>query len=321
MSSLPTTPRRVGSGHAGAMAEDQDPHVIVMPPPYTGPPPQDSGASKTTTSFATSHGAGPTAPIPVIGVDIGGSGIKAAPVDPATGSLLSDRIRFDTPLPATPEAVASTVSELVARVADQSDSQTVGPMSPIGITLPSVIRSGRVLTAANIDAGWIGLDAVALFRRVLGRPVAVINDADAAGVAEMRFGAGRDVRGVVVVVTLGTGIGSAVFTDAVLVPNTELGHLPLRGGDAEDYAAGSVRKAEGLSMKKYAARLQEYLELVERLLWPELIVIGGGISKRSDEFLPLVDIRTPVAPARLRNGAGIVGAAALTADATRTTSS
>ena len=191
--------------------------------------------------------------------------------------------------------------------------------APVGLTLPAVVRNGTVSTAANIDPGWIGVDAVDVIGRALRRPVVVVNDADAAGVAEMRVGAGRGddgpaVAGVVLMLTLGTGIGSALFVDGTLVPNTELGHLPLHGGDAERFAASSVRKAERLSMKSYAQRLQEYLELVERLLWPDLILIGGGISKRADEFLPLIDLRTPILPARLRNQAGIVGAAMLAAE-------
>jgi len=294
------------------MADDQAPQAPATPPPYTGPFTGSSASADPSVDTAEMDPTG-SARSPVIGVDIGGSGIKAAPVETLTGELSSERVRIDTPAPATPEAVAATVSEVVARVTTEAGDGGVDPLAPIGITLPSVVRSGQVLTAANIDPGWIGVDAVGLFGRALGRPVAVVNDADAAGVAEVRFGAGRDVSGVVLMVTLGTGIGSALFVDGVLVPNSELGHLPLHGGDAEDYAASSVRKAEGLSMKRYAKRLQEYLELVERLLWPDLVIIGGGISRRSDEFLPHVDIRTPVVPARLRNSAGIVGAAAIAA--------
>lgn len=254
----------------------------------------------------------PTAPRrpAVIGVDIGGSGIKAAPVDLETGALAAPRVRIDTPQPATPDAVAATVVEVVRR----SEAEAAGGVdaaATIGVTIPAVVRAGTVLTAANIDPSWVGVDAEGLFRRALGRPVRVVNDADGAGVAEVRYGAGRGVDGVVVMVTLGTGIGTALFVDGVLVPNTELGHLPLHGGDAEDYAAGSVRKTEGLSMKKYAKRLQKYLSLVERLLWPDLVIIGGGISKRAEEFLPRLDLHASVVAARLENSAGIVGAASL----------
>ncbi len=249
-------------------------------------------------------------PTAVIGVDIGGSGIKAAPVDLDSGDLVADRVRLDTPQPATPAAVAATVAEVLRRSTDGAPGR-VDASTPVGLTIPAVVRAGKVLTAANIDPSWIGVHAVDLFRQALARPVVVANDADAAGVAEIRYGAGRDVEGVVVMVTLGTGIGSALFVDGTLVPNTELGHLPLHGDDAERYAASSVRKAEGLSMKKYAKRLQKYLALVERLLWPDLVIIGGGISRRADELLPHLDLHTEVVAAQLENSAGIVGAAAL----------
>jgi polyphosphate glucokinase len=237
---------------------------------------------------------------PPIGVDIGGTGIKGAHVDTETGTLVTERIRLPTPSPATPDAVAEAVTGLVAQI---------GGDAPVGLTLPAVVRDGTVETASNIDHTWIGTDAVQLFSDAIGRPVSVVNDADAAGVAEGRFGAGRDIAGLVAVITLGTGIGSALIVDGVLVPNTELGHLPLHHGDAEDWAADSVREQEELSWKKYAQRLQEFLELVERVLWPSLIVIGGGVSKRASKFLPFVELRTPVVPASLQNEAGIVGAA------------
>jgi polyphosphate glucokinase len=235
-----------------------------------------------------------------IGVDIGGTGIKGAPVDLDAGKFLADRIRLLTPSPATPDAVAGAVKELVAQI---------DAPGPIGLTLPAVVQSGVVQTASNIDEAWIGTDAVELFGRATGRPVAVVNDADAAGIAEVRFGAGRDRAGVVAVITLGTGIGSAVFVDGVLVPNTELGHLPLHHGDAEDWAAESVRESEDLSWKKWARRLQVYFELVERVLWPELIIVGGGVSKKSEKFLPHIELRTEIVAAQLHNDAGIVGAA------------
>jgi polyphosphate glucokinase len=235
-----------------------------------------------------------------IGVDIGGTGIKGAHVDTERGMLLTERIRLLTPSPATPTSVA----DVVCRVVEQ-----IGGQGPIGLTLPAVVRDGTVETASNIDETWIGTDAVTLFADATRRPVSVVNDADAAGVAEGRFGAGRDVTGVVAVITLGTGIGSALLVDGVLVPNTELGHLPLHHGDAEDWAADSVRENEALSWKKYAERLQAYLELVERVLWPSLFIIGGGVSKKANKFLPLLELRTPVVPASLQNEAGIIGAA------------
>jgi len=238
--------------------------------------------------------------VSLIGIDIGGTGIKGAVVDPEAGELAGPRVRVDTPHPATPEAVATTV----AQVLDQ-----IGTDGPVGLTLPAVVRAGVVETAANIDQAWIGTDAVALFAKATGRPVGVVNDADAAGIAEVRFGAGRHQPGVVVMVTLGTGIGSALFVDGVLVPNTELGHLPLHHGDAEDWAAESVRELDDLSWKAWAARLERYLELVERILWPQLIIVGGGVSQKSDKFLPKLALSTVVVPAQLHNDAGIVGAA------------
>lgn len=284
------------------------------PPPFRGTPPAAGQAANPAAGTDPTTGAGATGVTGtgVIGVDVGGSGIKAAPVDLTTGELTAERVRLETPVPATPDAVAATVAAVIAQVVEECGPGAIAPRSPVGLTLPAVVRSGTVLTAANIDKGWIGTDAVDLFARALGRPVAVVNDADAAGVAEVRYGAGRDVDGVVLMVTLGTGIGSALFVGGTLVPNTELGHLTLHGDDAEHYAASSVRKTEGLSMKKYAKRLQAYLDLVQRLLWPDLIIIGGGISRRADEFLPHIKIDAEVVPAKLQNSAGIVGAAALT---------
>ncbi len=236
----------------------------------------------------------------VVGIDIGGSGIKGAPVDVVDGKLVSERIRLLTPSPATPGAVVAVVVDLLGRI---------GVPGPIGLTLPSVVRDGTIETAANIDPSWIGVDAPDFLSRATGRAVGVLNDADAAGVAEMRFGAGRGEAGIVVLVTFGTGIGSALFVDGVLVPNTELGHLHLHGGDAELWAADSARERHDLSWKDYAHRVQEYLELVETLLWPSLFIIGGGVSKHADELLPEIEIRTRVIPAQLLNRAGIVGAA------------
>ncbi|WP_281250116.1 polyphosphate--glucose phosphotransferase [Streptomyces monashensis] len=236
----------------------------------------------------------------VLGVDIGGTGIKGAPVDLRSGSLIGERVRIPTPHPATPEAVADVVVQVLSRI---------GVPGPVGLTLPAVIRGGKVQTTSNIDPAWMETDAAQLFARATGRDVRVVNDADAAGIAEMRFGAGKGRKGVVVMVTLGTGIGSAVFSDGFLVPNSELGHLPLHHGDAEDWAAESVREHDELSWKKWAHRLEKYLELVQRLLWPDLIVIGGGVSKKADKFLPYIELRTEIVPAQLLNDAGIVGAA------------
>ena len=242
-----------------------------------------------------------------IGIDIGGTGIKGARVDLDAGQLVTERIRIATPQPATPEAVAEVVNQVIGGI---------GADGSVGLTLPAVVRDDVVQTAANIDPAWIGIDAAKMFGSVIGRPVGAVNDADAAGLAEMRFGAGRDRRGVVVMVTLGTGIGSAVFVDGVLVPNTELGHLHLHDGDAEAWAAESVRERDDLSWKKWAERLQDYFDLLERALWPDLIIVGGGVSKKSEKFLPRIELRTELVPAQLHNDAGIVGAALFAPDPT-----
>lgn len=239
-------------------------------------------------------------PAPVIGIDIGGTGIKGAPVDLRTGSLTQERVRLLTPDPATPESVADVVTQVV---------EQIGGDGPLGLTLPSVILDGVVKTASNIDDAWLGVNAVELFGKATGRPVTVVNDADAAGTAEVRFGAGAGRSGVIVVITLGTGIGSALFVNGQLVPNTELGHLHLHHGDAEDWAADSVRERDELSWDEYAQRLQRYFEMVQRLFWPNLIIIGGGISKKSEKYLPQITLDTEVVPATLLNNAGIVGAA------------
>jgi polyphosphate glucokinase len=235
-----------------------------------------------------------------VGIDVGGSGIKGAPVDLGRGVLLGERIRVRTPQPATPERVAETVAEVL---------EAIDADGPVGVTLPAVVRHGIVETAANIDEAWLGVDATALLAATSRREVTVLNDADAAGIAEVTYGAGRDHPGVVLVVTLGTGIGSALFVDGTLVPNTEFGHLPLRGLAAEKWAADRARERDGLSFKQWAERLQDYFELVEQLLWPDLLIVGGGVSKKAEKFLPRIEIRTPIVPAALENNAGIVGAA------------
>lgn len=240
----------------------------------------------------------------ILGIDIGGSGIKGAPVDLGEGRFASDRVRIPTPEESTPEAVADVAAQVVAELADQVEDG-----SPVGVTLPAVVQHGTVRTAANIDRSWIGTDADALFTERLGRPVHLVNDADAAGMAEMHYGAGRDERGVVLLTTLGTGIGTALFVGGELVPNTELGHLELDGHDAETRAASSVREEEDLSWEDWAGRLQRYYSHVEALLWPDLIIVGGGVSKKAHKFLPRLDLRTRIVPAELRNDAGIIGAA------------
>jgi polyphosphate glucokinase len=240
------------------------------------------------------------------GVDVGGSGIKGAPVDLATGELLRERVRIETPQPSTPEAVVAVVDKVLGDLADGVR---------IGMTLPSVVVGGTALTAANIDPSWVFTDVEALVRERTHHEVLVVNDADAAGVAEVRFGAAKGVRGTVLLLTLGTGIGSALFLDGRLVPNTELGHLELDGHDAEKRASDAARKRDDLSWAKWAKRLSAYIDHVDQLLRPDLVVLGGGVSKKSDQWLDLLEVRPPVRPAALLNDAGIVGAAVLAAEA------
>lgn len=235
------------------------------------------------------------------GIDFGGSGIKGAPVDLEAGDFVGERQRIATPQPATPDAVADVLVELLGRFPDST--------APVGITIPGVVRHGVVSSAANIDGSWVGTDADALFTEATGRDVHIVNDADAAGLAEVRYGAARGRRGLVIVTTLGTGIGSALVHDGVLVPNSELGHLEIEGHKAESRAANSAREREGLSMEEWAGRLRTYYRTLEKLFSPDLFVVGGGISKQSSEFLPLLGIATEIVPARLLNRAGIVGAA------------
>lgn len=236
------------------------------------------------------------------GIDIGGTGIKGAPVDTTTGQLLTDRKRILTPHPSTPDAVAKVVAELVA---------DAGWTGPIGATFPAVIKHGVALSAANVDPSWVDTDADKVFTEAVGAgsDVIVLNDADAAGIAEHRFGAAKGVNGLVILLTFGTGIGSALLIDGILVPNTELGHLELDGHDAETRAAASVRDEHGMSYKKWAKRVNDYMQHVEALFTPDLFVVGGGVSKNADKWVPLLDLHTPVQPAQLLNDAGIVGAA------------
>ncbi len=239
----------------------------------------------------------------IFGVDIGGSGIKGAPVDLTRGDLADERHKVLTPQPSTPDAVADGVKEVVDHF---------GWTGPVGVTFPGVVAGGATIrTAANVDKNWIGTDARALLgERLGGLPVTVLNDADAAGVAEMRFGAGRDRRGTVVLLTFGTGIGSAVFVDGALVPNTELGHLELNGHEAEKRASSKVKDDEDLSWERWARRVTKYLAHVEMLFSPELFIIGGGVSRKAHKFLPLIEgIEAEIVPAQLQNNAGIVGAA------------
>lgn len=239
----------------------------------------------------------------IFGVDIGGSGIKGAPVDLDLGDLADERHKVLTPHPATPDSVADGVKEVVDHF---------GWTGPVGITFPGVVTGGATIrTAANVDKSWIDVDARALLsERIGGLPVTVVNDADAAGVAEVQFGAGRDRQGTVILLTFGTGIGSAVFSDGVLVPNTELGHLELHGHDAETRASTKAKDDHELTWEHWAKRVTKYLAHVEMLFSPELFIIGGGVSRKSSKFLHLIeDIRAEIVPAQLQNNAGIVGAA------------
>jgi polyphosphate glucokinase len=236
----------------------------------------------------------------ILGIDVGGSGIKGTPVNTETGMVLVDRYRIKTPQGAETQPVAEAVAEIV---------QHFGWKGPIGIGFPAPIRHGIVKMAANISPAWVGLNAEELLSRATGCPVTVINDADAAGMAEMAFGAGKNQPGTIIMITLGTGIGSAVFCNGQLVPNTELGHLEMKGEDAEKRASDAAREREDLSWKKYAKRLDSYLLLVEKLFWPDLFILGGGISKNSDKYLPFLTVGAPVVPATFLNEAGIVGAA------------
>ncbi|MGN9792418.1 polyphosphate--glucose phosphotransferase [Streptomyces sp. NPDC054847] len=238
----------------------------------------------------------------VFGVDIGGSGIKGAPVDLDRGDLAQERHKVLTPHPSTPDAVADGVAEVVGHF---------GWTGPVGITFPGVVTSGVTRTAANVDKGWVDKDAASLLSgRLGGLPVTILNDADAAGVAEMTFGAGRGRKGTVIMLTFGTGIGSALFVDGRLVPNTELGHLELGGHDAEKRASTKAKEDADLTWQHWARRVQKYLAHVEMLFSPELFIIGGGVSRKADKFLPLIEgVRAEMVPAELQNNAGIVGAA------------
>jgi polyphosphate glucokinase len=233
-------------------------------------------------------------------VDVGGSGIKGCPVDLDTGRLLGERVRIDTPQPSTPEAVYDVIATIVSSF-DWKDR--------IGVTFPGVMKQGTAYTAANVDKGWIGEDVDGGLARHIPGAVTALNDADAAGMAEMRYGAGRDQQGVVLMLTFGTGIGSALFTDGHLVPNTEFGHIQVDSEDGEKRASAGARDREDLSWDAWAKRVDRYLDVLEGGLWPDLIIVGGGVSKKAHKWVPLLSTRTSVVPAQLLNDAGIVGAA------------
>ncbi|MEX1080255.1 MAG: ROK family protein [Homoserinimonas sp.] len=241
-----------------------------------------------------------------VGIDIGGTGIKGAIVNLEDGVLESERLKVSTPEGGSPDGIIDAVVELVAELGIDDDLAI-----PVGVCFPAIILDGKTMSAANISDEWIGLEAEALFERRLKRDIHFVNDADAAGVAEVRYGAAAGRPGLTIVTTLGTGIGSALIYNGVLIPNSELGHLELDGMDAEDRAANSAREAENLSWEAWAERLQRYYSHLELLFSPALFIVGGGVSKSNEEFLPLLALKTPIVPAQLRNNAGILGAAAL----------
>ncbi|QTE28422.1 polyphosphate--glucose phosphotransferase [Pengzhenrongella sicca] len=257
---------------------------------------QTTGTKKPTTALA-------------FGIDIGGSGIKGAPVDLERGEFAADRVRIPTPEVSTPAAVAKVVAEVV-------NSFKLPPEVPVGVTFPAVVQHGVARSAANVDSSWVGTNIETVIGDALGRRVFAFNDADAAGYGEAIYGAARGSRGVTLMTTLGTGIGTAMVVDGVLVPNLELGHLEIDGYDAESRASDAARDRDGLNWEDWAKRLQRYYGVLEDLLWPDLIVVGGGVSKNHAKFLPLLHLRAPIVPAQLRNAAGIVGVAALAARAT-----
>lgn len=236
----------------------------------------------------------------VLGIDIGGSAVKAAPVDTASGTLLAERLRLPTPKQVSPAQMAELVTAAVRHFAWDG---------PIGAGFPAVVQNGVALTAANVAPAWVGDNLETRFSAATGLPVSAINDADAAGLAEMRFGAGAGRSGTVVLVTIGTGLGTALFSAGQLFPNSELGHLQLKGHDAERYASDAARKRKGLSWKQWSKRFNRYLQHLDALLWPELVILGGGASRRQEKFLPHLQVRCELAIAQLQNDAGIVGAA------------
>lgn len=239
-----------------------------------------------------------------IGIDIGGTGIKAALVDTRKGALASERVRVETPSGGEPEEIAQTCVELLEKL-DPNQKRSVG------VCFPAVVKHGFTQSAANVSKRWIGLDADKLFSKALGRQVHVINDADAAGVAEINFGAGEKSKGLVIMTTLGTGIGTALFYDGRLIPNAELGHLQIDGVDYETKASFAAMERENLSYAQWAERLQRYYSTLEALLVPDLFIVGGGVSKHHEKFLPLLNLKTKIVPATTKNNAGIIGAAVL----------
>lgn len=312
--------RAASSRQTSASATEQDrlraQHELVQQTAqagHTDPAPDHGQTSRQAVAASLTD---PGAKRRVLGVDIGGTGMKGGLVRLGSGAkagqLKGARFRLPTPRPAVPETVAQTL----AAIAEELDGREGAPApdSPVGVCFPAIVQHGVALSAANIDQSWVGTDVQSLFSETLERPVRILNDADAAGLAEARFGAGAGVSGLVMVITLGTGIGSAMVHDGVLIPNSELGHLELDGAVAEHRASAAAREREGLDWPGYVERLQRYFSHLERLFSPDLLIVGGGISKRPEDFLPHLRLRAPIVPATLQNSAGIVGAA-LFADA------
>ncbi len=241
----------------------------------------------------------------VLGIDVGGSGIKGAPVDIKTGEFLSERFRIPTPNPATPDAMARVIGEIIKHFNWNGN---------VGIGFPAAVQNGEVLTASNIDDSWIGIEIESFLSEKTGCNVYVANDADVAGIAEMKFGGGKGHKGKVLLLTLGTGIGTVFFVNGLLFPNTELGHLEFLGTTIEEYASDATRKREDLSWKKWGRRLNKILNYYEQMFYPDLIIIGGGISKKMDKFQEFIDLKTELIPATFLNSAGIIGAAVYGAD-------
>src|SRR5690606_25183808 len=291
--------RRRAGGHLRAARERvADPPAVPGADPHRRGRSPDPGELKVRSSGSPRVGQSVGMAKEMLGIDIGGTGIKGAPVDLSDGSLLRKRFRVDTPQPSEPEAVAKVVAKVV---------EHFGWDGPVGCTYPGVVIDGVTMTAANVSKRWIGLDAASLLAEATGREITLLNDADAAGIAEMRLGRGRGHRGTVLMLTLGTGIGSALFTDGVLVPNTEFGHIEVDGTDAELRASAKAREVEELGWDEWAERLSVYMSRLEGLLSPSLIIVGGGVSKRSEDFLPLIKgVRAEIVTARLVNNAGIV---------------
>jgi polyphosphate glucokinase len=246
-----------------------------------------------------------------IGIDVGGSGIKAAVVDIETGLLTSERLRVPTPVPSTPDAIIASIARLVRRLIK---SDNLAEAVPVGVGLPGVTIDGALRFAGNLDQSWIDFPVVERLTKVLKRPIFIINDADAAGIAEMRFGVGKDRPGTVIFLTLGTGVGSGVFTNGILVPNTEFGQMEIRGRAAEKRSAAVARVRRGLSWKAWATDLDEHLDRIQQLTWPNLMILGGGVSKSPEKYIPRLTVKCEVVPAALRNDAGIIGAAIVAAE-------